>query len=434
MKIGILAQYLDSRNDVRELIRRLSVNFEVIVFLRPPDIHQSEYFPDLEVREIQATNPRNINNLIWKYLFQVLGRIPKSRRNYYLTERTKLMHKGIPASFRIEKKITLFLSRILPNFITYDKYIRNIRHRKETKIDDIDFFLCTSELYDHNFFSHIHSAGIPAYMYIYSWDHPCKMKTYPAGIKGYFVWNDGLKDDLIQLHNLDGEKINVVGSTQLSTINDLQPEPRHTSIAESIGQYIYFGCAFGHPVLAIREVEYIKHLAVIIERLFPEMTFLVRPYPFMKSWSVYDELKDYPNIKLDKDLRTEGSYDLSTDGIQMKIEFLKNAYAFIHLGTTLGFEAAYFDIPVFQIAYDHPGSGLKKYIYQYHIHRYLILEEFANVITDLNAMETELQGLKENRESYKEYSRAIQNSTPIRSLDDIVSNLTSYFPGNGIQD
>src|SRR5687768_4013902 len=148
MRIGIVAQYLDSRNDIRDFIISLSQKAHVCVYLNKKDLHLSKLLPDVEIRQINVSIPKNIRNHFFRYLYMGFGRIPKSKTNYFYTELRKLKHANISTKTVIERRTALFFTKYFPSLLSYDDYLNNVNFKKKTEIADMDVFLAFTEIYD----------------------------------------------------------------------------------------------------------------------------------------------------------------------------------------------------------------------------------------------------------------------------------------------
>jgi uncharacterized protein YqgQ len=424
-KIGIVAQYLSSRNDIREIIQELAKYHDITLFLRKADFHTA--MEGIEVREIVKTT--SFRNFILQRFFSLFGIIPKSRQNYYITEAFKLANTKTYWIFKAEKKLLLFLSRYLPKWISYDTYLRWVDYNPQTNISGLDVFLCFSEIYDDLLLSQLLEAQKKVVVYVYSWDHPCKMVRFSQRTSQYLVWNQGLKEDLIQLQNIPAEKITVIGATQLAYLKEFQDSGQWH---EPYGfDYIYFGCATGTIELVQQEVQIIHQIAQLLQTTFPQLKLVVRPYPFLQAWKLYAPLKEYSNVLFDDGYRESNhTFALDRAAIYDKFAKIDAALAFLHLGTTMGFEATYFSTPVLQI--DFPMTqqsflNIHDFIHQYQNDKYLFLNQFPNVITSIEDLKTKLNALLKDPSVFTMYNQHIASRTPLQNFDTIEKRISDVF-------
>jgi hypothetical protein len=342
MKIGILAPYLDTRSDICDLLNLLNQDHTIVLYIRDSDMKKFDgLFNDIPLVSIPSVAGfTTFFQLIWQYLYLLLGRIPVSRYNYYMTERIKLLNSGYKKWPRFVQASLLSLSKITPKIISYDLYLHGLSWLKAPlKIQpDIDVFLCFTEIYNDRIFSEILKQGKPVWTYVYSWDHPCKMKTFSKQTN-YLVWNKGIKNDLITLQGIHAKQIHVWGATQFTFIeNFLYYKSSETQSIPYNFSYIYLGCATGYDKLAEQEVKYCIQIAKQLEELLPDWKLVFRPYPFQNNQKVYQLLHDLPNVVFDV---SKSVYD--------KLTIIQHAKAFFHFGTTMGYEAGYFETPSFLI-------------------------------------------------------------------------------------
>ena len=121
MKLGVMLQYWDTRNDVRLLVAELSQRFEVVLFAQERD----QIFFENSPYEVRYVGDRSwFWKRFWGYCFLIFGHIPRSRRNYYADEYFKL--ESLPPSQRWRIRLVLSLSRISPKFLSFDAYARHL--------------------------------------------------------------------------------------------------------------------------------------------------------------------------------------------------------------------------------------------------------------------------------------------------------------------
>lgn len=422
MKIGVLAQYLDSRNDIRDLLLELNKNVEVVVFIRSADSKQRGLLNSIKFRTIEIINNRRIRNAVWKYLFMFFGKIPTSSDNYLFAEKAKLLHRHVSIVKRVIRRISLISTRLC-NYISFDRYLSKLNYQCKTPLADIDVFLVISEVYDDRFLSILLKMDKPVLLYVYSWDHPCKMKTFSHVVKKYMVWNEGLREDMVQLQNIQPSKIEVVGATQLAYITEYNSLDRKFRRPK---KYVYFACAFGYEDLVSQELNYIKTIASILHHDFPDVDLVVRPYPFLRNWDLYSELKSIPNICFDDQFRAEDPEKvfLTRGEIFDKFDLMSEALAFFHLGTTMGMECAYFRTPIIHINY-YDNQYFGKMLNQYHNVKYLIKRDFPNIVVSYEDLRIVIRDVIYDKKDYLNYNRKVASETKIRSISEIAKSMVT---------
>jgi len=421
MKIGVVAQYLDTRRDIVEVIQRLALKHEIVVYARQAD---AEKFTTLLSKEIIVSQIPDFTGfskffiLIWQYLYLLFGQIPDSRYNYYMTERIKLLNPDLQSGQKIIQSVLLLLSKITPDLMSYDQYLNGFLLTKNTlKIPSCtDVFLCFTEIYHDWTLAQILGQNKPVWVYVYSWDHPCKMKTFSKKVK-YLVWNDGIKNDLIDLQNIDPEKIYVWGATQFAYIDAFLAAKRKSQYPTPVNSpYIYLGCATGYESLATEEVKYCGQIATKLLEILPQWKLLVRPYPFLKNERVYHALNYFPNVILD----TSQSDNL----LHEKFIKIRDAQAFFHFGTTMGYEASYFDTPSFLIDLTDIKKDklLNGFVHQYQNDKYLN-QGGSNVIKSKDELETVLKNIYGKKADLYN-NENLRKTMKLQSFDQLSDKLT----------
>ena len=432
-KLGIVAQYLHTRNDIREVIQRLAKMHHVVLYLRPTDLHTAP--EGVEVRPITARK-RTFRNEVLSRLFYLFGKIPRSRQNYFIVEHFKIGNTKTYRLFKIEKKILLFLSRFTPRWMSYDQYLNRLDYEDTTPVADVDRFFCFTEIYDDHFFRHLVDAGKPIAVFVYSWDHPCKMVRFSERVRQYLVWNEGLREDMIGLQGIDAGKVRVVGASQLSYIAEFKAREAQSQPPFSF-EYFYFGCATGTPKLVKQEVQIIGQLAAVLLDVFPAMKLVVRPYPFLSAWHLYDPLRKYPNVYFDDAYRTSpAALALTREQIEEKFIKINFARAFLHIGTTMGYEATYFDTPVLQINFPVSVRGplsLHGFIHQYQNDKYLLLRQFPNVINSAEDFRRKLPDIVGRAADFTAYNAHIARQTQLQNFDEFCGKLEKEIMYEGLQ-
>jgi len=425
MKIGVFAQYIDTRQDIVEVIRRLALKHEIVVYARQTDIDKFNTVLSEKITVSQIPDFSGyikIFMLVWQYLYLLLGQIPDSRYNYYMTEKIKLLNPGLKYNQRIISKILLTLSKITPDFISYDQYLDGlllIKNSSKTPFD-IHVFLCFTEIYHDWMLTQILSQNKPVWIYVYSWDHPCKMKTFSKRAK-YLVWNEGIKNDLIDIQNINPEKIFVLGATQFAYIDAFwaaKSKPQYPALIDS--PYVYLGCATGYDRLANQEIKYCVQIAALLLEILPKWKLVVRPYPFLKNTQVYHPLSCYSNVILDTVRNHNSRHE--------KFEKIRDAKAFFHFGTTMGYEAAYFETPSFLIdlADSVKDSLLNGFVHQYQNDKYLNQPAGSNVIKSKEELATVLINIS-GKKADLYHNKNLRKTMKLQSFDLLSDKLMTLI-------
>jgi len=424
MKVGFVVHFFDFRNDVRKVIELANREHEVVLFIRRADAAVIEkHLPaGVEVRIVDEEKPTRRNAAAVQAM-RFFGRLPKSARNYYLMEMFKI--NAIPEAGRRRRAVSALNAAMrMPRFIGYDTFLSWLDYKGATPIADVDLFICFTEISDHYFFARLLAEGRNLKVYVYSWDHACKQVRFSRRAS-YLVWNEGIKQDLVALQGVPARQIAITGASQFAFIDQFYRLPPPELRPSFAFDYVYFGCAIGIPALAAEEVRIVRRLAVIMLEAGSPCKLVVRPYPNMSNWQLYQSLSDLPNVVLDDQFR---SADLSISEGHIMEKFIKIHFArlFVHLGTTLGLEACFTDTPAAILDFDYFRTGqplsIYNFVHQYQNEKYLLLDGYQNVVRSEDAFRTLVQQL-DRRPELLRYNQAVRSTTPVKSFEDFTDSL-----------
>jgi hypothetical protein len=424
MKIGLVVHFFDFRNDVRQWMEGLAARRELVLFLRKEDQKSIEALlpPGIEVRLIDERKS-GLWNKVWELLFRFLGHLPKSRQNFFLMEQFKISIAANPEKQASAKRL-LGLTMALPKWLSYDAFVDKLHFKGNTKIADIDQFVCFTELSDNYFVARLLREQKPVKVYVYSWDHPCKHRRFSKRMD-YLVWHEGIRQDLTELQNIPPSRISIFGATQMGYVHrflqqrDQKPSPFPFP-------YLYFGCAIGVPPLVPIELEIVRKVAERLLVRHPDWKLVVRPYPVLRDWAPYDALKSISNVVVDDGFRSAKAKTIAVgeEALLEKFVTIHHSKAFLHLGTTLGIEASYTQAPsvLLDLAeYAHPERSLDvhHFVHQYQNDKYLHLDGYPNVVQNLAQLDHLLDLLATNPAALQPYNQKVSSDIPPRSFDDL---------------
>jgi hypothetical protein len=315
-----------------------------------------------------------------------------------------------------------------------ETYLNALVGCDKTPIDDIDGFLLITEFSDNALTARIIASGKPSCAYVYSWDHPCKHTVMTRGVKRYAVWNSNLTEDMVELQSIDRESCRVVGATQLV------PIATYLASAPSPGQgtlegrpYFYFGSGVGPIALAREEMEVVRRLAQVLRSRAPGHLLLVRPYPMNHGVDLRSMLRDLDNIRWDDDFRTnQVGRSLDSANISQRLALQRGSTAFFHIGTTMGFEGAFLDIPCVLLRPPRGGQPggekfrkLTEFASQYHLQKHLSFAgNTVGLGPDLDKLVTELLAVDPTVKSTNQLVRADTPILPMRAIADKLAELS----------
>ena len=416
MTLGFVVSFFDFRNDVRRVVEIISSNHKVIVFYNPGDEDKvlNHKINNVEYRPILYPN-RTFPNRIKEQLFLYFKKLPKSRNNYFLMEFFKISNLKNDKAIR-KGKFILKMQKILPRLMSYDQLLRALKPACNTEISDIDQFIVFSEVADDSFMARLIKEKKKIKFYAYSWDHPFKHTRFPS-YPDYLCWSDGLKDDLIEMQHISASQIKVIGASQFGYVHEFNKMQSENALQRTFPfEYIYFGCALGINELVPEELTIIKKLAEETMKIRPDLKFVVRPYPVLSQWDLYNEIKNLPNVVMDDAYRGK---DLSVKDAQVleKYEKIQNAVAFLHLGTTMGLEACFTSKPSFIVDFETKNKkvlSLYSFSHQTQNEKYLIDASEKNTLKSIDEFKHFLESTDDS--SYLEVNKTVKELFPVISF------------------
>jgi hypothetical protein len=424
MTIGFVVSFFDFRNDVRKMIQILSYENKVVVFYKPADEEKVVNYkmPKVEYRPILERN-RRIRNVLAEQFFLYFKKLPKSRNNYFLMELFKISNLQNRHTKR-KGKFILKMQYILPRLVHYDQLLNWLQPLCKTEIKDIDRFILFTEIADDYFLSRLIREKKDIVTYVYSWDHPCKHTRFSKQVK-YLCWSEGIKNDIVELQGIDADRIKIKGASQFGYINEFLTKKQVSFQRTYPFEYVYFGCAIGIKELVPNEIKVIRQLAEASFKIDTDLKFVIRPYPNLEQWNLYEELRKLPNVILDDSFRNK---DLSINDadIYSKLEKIQNSKAFLHLGTTLGIEACFTNKPSFIVDFgfeNKKGLSLYAFIHQYQNEKYLLSASKKNTFKSLEEYRHFL--VSDNQEEYLSINDIVKKEFPVKSFTEFSRSLIS---------
>jgi hypothetical protein len=430
--IGILINHYDARNDIRDLVAEIARSHRVVLLSKEKNL--AHPLPaGVELRPLVSVHISR--RKFWTKLFTWFGKLPRSKENYYINELFKL---GRLSPFRQTiGKLKINLQMWMPRFMSINQLLPILAPYDSTDISDIDSFLLITEFADVPMLARICDSGKPAWAYLYSWDHPCKHTVLTDRLTGYLVWNQKLAQDMEELQGVSLDKCKIIGATQLCPIVDYlsstSTQPRQGRIEGR--PYFYFGCGTGYAPLSRREIKLVADLADLLSKEFSEYLLLVRPYPMFNDDSVLAEIKAKPNVRIDDEFRSfQVGRSLRSVDIHKRLDLQRGSACFIHIGTTMGYEAAFLGCPVvfINLISDLNTGGaadtesLSTFARQYHVQRYLV----GNYPSSTNNLPEAVAALKiavsfpDKMTPYNDY---VSSDTPLLAMPELTKDILSQL-------
>lgn len=430
-KVGVLISPGYRFYDFRRILNTLNQHVDLYLYGDPESL-SSEDKKKYKIRATKASKKSFLNSL-WFILFSAFGKIPKCKNNFLIAELF-----GISRSSRLERMamtLLLYIRVFTPNFIDFDFFLSKLNPSTETMIDDVDVFFYLTQIADVFFLAHLLKANKKVISYVYSWDHACKHSNMSHNISKYLAWNDNITVDLIELQGIR-DHIKSIGASQLCYIYDYFRDKKRKMERPYEFDYFYYACGTYEPLHIQQEIKLIKLISGLLSKTKENLFLVVRLYPLVSNQKLYEELKDIRNVVVDATFRRlEERLFMNQSELYDKLDKIRGAKAIIHVGTTIAVEASYFDTPILQICFENYDYGVAKnnplnldnFIHQWHLKRYLLLDGYPNVISDVNLFEDILREILRDPNPFLEYNQVIRSYTLLRSTSEICKDIIAEF-------
>lgn len=432
MKVAIVLDYVFFRHDVKELVWESSKQLEaqgneLILLTRQSETEAVRaLFPRLDVRAIDEKENSPKSNFINKF-WQLFMKTPEAGNKFYhYMTLLRLLRLEDPKLKKKALRLFKWQNR-LPNLLSYDWLLHRLPYKRKTNLEGIDRFLLFSDIFDNALAARlIREHNDKVYLYIYSWDHPCKFLRFPSPIK-YLSWSKGLREDLAYFQRISKSQIQVMGSTQLTYMNRYKKEGASETPPYPF-PYIYYAAAVTSPKVLAEERAIITRLNAHIKAHHPELRIVFRPYPVLDDWSIYEELKSLSHVVFDDQFdfkaKDADGYQLATE----KYDKMSHALGFLHLGTTMGLEAAFTNTPSCILnfeSFEAPGKEeTYHFVNQYQNRKYIILEGYPNVLRSIEASCKAVDDwVAGENKPYLEYNKAVAAQFPLMPIEKVVDRM-----------
>ncbi len=411
MNIGVFAEHINSRVDISYLLNELSKKDEITYYSKSKV--NPKYF-NKKICHKKYSNQSNIKflNKFLNIIFTVFGKHPKDTiHNSLVWERYALDNSNNSLMSYYFKHFLIFLSKFFSKYLSYDFYLKMLFFKPSISILEHDVYIFFSDIVDNEALSFLLKKNKKVLVYVYSWDHPPKFKSYSKRIHRFLTWNESISKDLVKLHNLSAEKIKSIGSSQFSFLQEYISEQQDLKILKDYD--VLFCFSTGSIKLIKQEIK----LLIKLCEANPILTIHARLYPFVKNHNVYEPLKLIDNLFLInsnyRDLNSINDFKkLAFD----KYEQIEKSKIVIHCGTTMGLEACFLNSKVLFISLDcdYEDEDIVSFMHQYQNDKYLNLDS-NSVIKNIKNFDLSSLSI-DNNEKYKQ--RILQNFK-LATINDI---------------
>lgn len=289
---------------------------------------------------------------------------------------------------------------------------------------------------------------VPVIAYINSWDQPTTKGPIPPGIKQYMVWNEQMKKELIEYHDVKEEKISVVGAAQL----DLYYHQRDMEMTRED----FFRCLRVDPKrklivygtyntrLGPDEPAVAWHVAEKVDCGFysKPAALIIRPHPKDKKWqSRFGKLEQFENVYV----RRSSNFGKDQDGevhkraqndLKELVNLMRHADIVLNGAGTLTLDAIAFDTCVINVGFDGDRnlSYDKSVLFRYEYDHYrkivgakgtILVKSYAELDRAINDYITEPQLDNHGRKKIREdFLHPFDGSAGLRIIKKILENLS----------
>jgi len=411
-RIGFVLERKPS-NFIESAIEGLSKCYTVVVgFIREPSLQRN-----IDAMRIKLPKtPKLTQNLIFRMAKPFVKDLNTSLIRLYKERSLGLLPKG--------KRYLRKFANICPKIVSSQDLFKYISkgsnfYDEFMKIVDVIVFIPT-EPTDYRIIYEAKNRGKKIISWIYSWDTLFKDRYFIDFTDLYLVWNEEMKEDLIKVHGIDVNRIRLSGPIQFDYLKKYKDSEvdfkKHICNFENDDRYILYPCCRGDPYYSAQEVELICEMAKVIRRVDRTVKLVVRIYPDLLDISFVDKLKNYDNILLNDNFGISNNrLYMSEEDLKFKCQLIKKSSIVINLGTTMGLEASYFDIPILQLNFDVYVSGipegwrLKNMLEGDHLQKYLLRDRgLPNIINNLDELEYTIADALKNPEKYLAYTKFLR--------------------------
>ena len=373
--LGIVIEHYSFRSDLRELVRLIQ-NYDSITVFCDESIQkqiQADFCNNTKISYILTKEIKSLSNI-----FRFIGYKNQLRKEAFQWYLRKISgKKNIVQTLRY---FFLLVEHFIPGFISYDNFIK-LFPKQKYDIPNLDAILFFTDIQSDTVVAYARQNNIPIFVYLYSWDHPVKIRRLPQMGTKYLVWNSGLKADLVSINKIPEENIDIVGSTQLSIISEYKNSYPDVSVING-AQFLYFIATKGRPEFVAQELDLFERIATMVLEKYPTLTLVYRPYPNVSKSSLIqiERLQNYPNVEIDDYF--DHDHLLTFEKKFEKYKKMCDALLVIHTGGTIAVEAGllkansiYYN---FSNELDHNQQNVVKYLRLSNVNKQHHLRKFVN--------------------------------------------------------
>lgn len=447
------------------VIKKLSEKYKVVLFI---DFNKKKFFEnffksynvifeDIKIKELKKNDNSPINNFTKLLKKFVCGENKIFKNNSLKVWRIKFKDE-------INKKKLYFLIYPLSYFLrkfyflrfmllyVEKKFQRRLNIQNYFKKYSPDLLIINSYGYDFDqyFVNEANRKNCKSLSIIYSWDNPTSKGYKCSDSDYYFVWNQNMKNELINFHDIKKNKIKICGIAHWDTFfKDLDKKKyfhqkfyEENNLQKNKKIILFFSSSpkdFSNAFNKIDEICKIlknKKDVVLVCRMHPLYLdkvlckkYLGNTSDFFEQKLVekYKDIVIFKNPKIVKFGDNTNEVFYPTEDLQELKKLYSSAILFLNEYSTTLLEACIFDLPIINVAIgNYRNTKLKINFYDQHHHLHTINK--YNFITECNnyqSLENEIDKIlsgvdenKKNRELVINKEIGINPGTASRSIID----------------
>lgn len=353
-RLGVLTADLAARTELVGLARQLSDRYEVVIIGDVDRLNLTDIGVDVVHLGVLSTTWRN---RLLSLAFRFVGQKPSPVRHYRSYHLRRLDKSTGGRVTQLRRRLTTIAATAWRGRWAYVDYLERYRpsHHASALVAALDGLLVVSDVPSDDVMSAAVRARKPILFYIYSWDHPPKFDRLPAGAAKFAVWGETMGRDLQDLNGIEPSAIEEVGATQHARLIDaLDDTDRLNLVADSMGlpeKYLLVMASYGYPSLARTELRVIQNIAIALGRTYPDMLVIFKGYPNNPNPDLERAVRRLPNVTSYGKMEQRAAA-VSASAAETRVAILGRAIALVHLGTTVGIEAALAGTPSIYVAMD----------------------------------------------------------------------------------
>lgn len=359
---------------------------------------------------------------ICKYNF--LERVLSRSLNSKLLKRSEAMRKSKLVSLSMETpnstkgRILKLLTTILSNtfsedilFFIYGKVTKD--HRFDRILEYINknkeaLIIATNIVVKHELmlFMHLKNNPINKIDFINSFDNTTSRGFVPFRLfDHHLVWNKKMKDELIQIFNVDTDKVSIIGTPQFDLLivggnSPLLKNDLLYSVVENKKYILY--CA-GHFSLFPFEVNIVQNMVIELNNRNNDLIFIIRMHP-LDNHQRWQENQFPQNVIFDTPWKQNETNPLMS--VPEKYEYLRHgrilnkAQLILNIGSTTSLDACVLNKPVFNLNFNEDNTnGELDIIYKSEHYEPIIASEAAPLVYSIDELEHQINAIYNNQES-----------------------------------